>query len=153
MGQKPHAIFYEIAHIPLVIAYPAFAAQAGQRRKALTQTTDLMPTLLDLHGIKPPATVEGHSLMSLLKEDMPLREAAIYGIFGAATNITDGRYAYFRYPQDMTRQDLYEYTLMLMHLKTMFAVADLAQAELARGFNFTQGVPLLKVPARRNSKG
>jgi hypothetical protein len=35
----------------------------------------------------------------------------------------------------------------------MFAVADLAQAELARGFNFTQGVPLLKVPARRNAKG
>ena len=84
---------------------------------------------------------------------MPLREAAIYGMFGAATNITDGRYTYFRYPHDMTRQDLYEYTLMPMHLKSMFAVADLAQTELARGFNFTQGVPLLKVPARRNAKG
>jgi arylsulfatase A-like enzyme len=136
-----------------VIAHPSFTAQAGQRRQALTQTTDLMPTLLDLHGMKPPATVEGHSLMPLLAQDMPLREAAIYGMFGAATNITDGRYTYFRYPHDMTRQDLYEYTLMPMHLKSMFAVADLAQAELARGFNFTQGVPLLKVPARRNAKG
>ena len=152
-GKNRMPFFNEIAHIPLVIAHPAFAAQAGQRRQALTQTTDLMPTLLDVHGMKPPATVEGHSLMPLLAQDTPLREAALYGMFGAATNITDGRYTYFRYPHDMTRQDLYEYTLMPMHLKSMFAVADLAQAELARGFNFTQGVPLLKVPARRNAKG
>jgi arylsulfatase A-like enzyme len=152
-GKNRMPFFNEIAHIPLMIAHPAFAAQAGQRRQALTQTTDLMPTLLALHGVQPPTTVEGHSLLPLLEQDMPLREAAIYGMFGAATNITDGRYTYFRYPQDMTRQDLFEYTLMPMHLKSMFAVADLAQAELARGFNFTQGVPLLKVPARRNAKG
>jgi arylsulfatase A-like enzyme len=152
-GKNRMPFFNEISHIPLMIAHPAFAHKAGQRRQALTQTTDLMPTLLELHGVQAPATVEGHSLLALLEQDTKLRDAALYGMFGAGTNITDGRYTYFRYPQDMTKQDLYEYTLMPMHLKSMFAVADLAQAELARGFNFTQGVPLLKVPARRNAKG
>src|SRR3546814_14905186 len=53
----------------------------------------------------------------------------------------------------MTRQQLYEYTLMPMHLKSMFHVDDLRGAELAPPFAFTQGVPLLKVPARRNDRG
>jgi arylsulfatase A-like enzyme len=152
-GKNRMPFFNEISHIPLMIAHPAFAHKAGQRRQSLTQTTDLMPTLLALHGVDAPGTVEGHSLLPLLEQDTKLREAALYGMFGAGTNITDGRYTYFRYPEDMTKQDLYEYTLMPMHLKSMFAVSDLAQAELARGFNFTQGVPLLKVPARRNAKG
>ncbi|MCE2879077.1 MAG: sulfatase [Comamonadaceae bacterium] len=39
-GKNRMPFFNEIAHIPLVIAHPAFAAQAGQRRQALTQTTD-----------------------------------------------------------------------------------------------------------------
>jgi len=152
-GKNRMPFYNEISHIPLMVAHPAFAHKGGQRRQALTQTTDLMPTLLHLHGVGAPATAEGHSLLPLLEQDTKLRDAAIYGMFGAGTNITDGRYTYFRYPEDMTKQDLFEYTLMPMHLKSMFAVADLAQAELARGFNFTQGVPLLKVPARRNAKG
>jgi len=152
-GKNRMPFFNEIAHIPLLIAHPAFVAQAGQRRQALTQTIDLMPTLLDLHGVKIPETVAGHSLLPLLQSDQPIREAALYGMFGAGTNITDGRYTYFRYPEDMTRQMLYEYTLMPMHLKTLFHVDELRGAQLVPPFGFTQGVPLLKVPARRNSKG
>jgi hypothetical protein len=53
----------------------------------------------------------------------------------------------------MTRQMLFEYTLMPMHLKTLFHVDELRGAQLVPPFGFTQGVPLLKVPARRNSKG
>src|SRR5690606_16546906 len=60
---------------------------------------------------------------------------------------------YFLYPEDMTRQMLYEYTLMPMHLKSLFHVDELRGAQLAPPFSFTQGVPLLKVPARRNDKG
>ena len=48
---------------------------------------------------------------------------------------------------------LYEYTLMPMHLKSLFHVDELRGAQLAPPFSFTQGVPLLKVPARRNDSG
>jgi len=152
-GKNRMPFFNEIAHIPLVIHHPAFAHQAGQRRQALTQTIDLMPTLLAMHGVSAPATAQGHNLLPLLEQDHPVRQAALYGMFGAGTNITDGRYTYFRYPEDMTQQMLWEYTLMPMHLKTLFPVEELRGAELAPPFGFTQGVPVLKVPARRNAKG
>ena len=152
-GKNRMPFFNEIAHIPLMIHHPAHASQAGTRRRALTQTVDIMPTLLAIHGQQAPDTAEGHSLLPLLEQDTPLREAALYGMFGAGTNITDGRYTYFRYPEDMTRQMLYEYTLMPMHLKNMFHVDELRGAQLSPPLGFTQGVPLLKVPARRNVKG
>ena len=152
-GKNRMPFFNEIAHIPLVIHHPAFGHCAGQRRQALTQTTDLMPTLLALHGVAAPASAEGHNLLPLLEQDHAVREAALYGMFGAGTNITDGRYTYFRYPEDMTQQQLYEYTLMPMHLKNLFHVDELRGAQLSPPLGFTQGVPLMKVPARRNAKG
>ncbi|MFZ9136924.1 MAG: sulfatase [Hylemonella sp.] len=152
-GKNRMPFFNEIAHIPLVIHHPGFRHLAGQRRQALTQTIDLMPTLLAMHGVSAPATAQGHNLLPLLEQDHPVRQAALYGMFGAGTNITDGRYTYFRYPEDMTQQMLWEYTLMPMHLKTLFPVEELRGAELAPPFGFTQGVPVLKVPARRNAKG
>ncbi|MBV7485147.1 sulfatase [Bordetella sp. BOR01] len=152
-GKNRMPFYNEIAHIPLIIHHPDYASHAGERRQALTQTIDIMPTLLALHGVDVPPTCNGRSLLPLLKQDGPGREAALYGMFGAGTNITDGRYTYFLYPEDMTRQQLYEYTLMPMHLKTMFHVDDLRGAELSPPFAFTQGVPVLKVPARRNDRG
>lgn len=152
-GKNRMPFFNEIAHIPLLIHHPDQMRNAGRRRSALTQSTDIMPTLLDLHGIAPPPGVEGKSLLPLLQADGTIREAALYGMFGAGTNITDGRYTYFRYPEDMNAQMLYEYTLMPMHLKNLFHVDELRGAELVPPFGFTQGVPLLKVPARRNAKG
>ncbi|MDA1261014.1 MAG: sulfatase [Planctomycetota bacterium] len=152
-GKNRMPFFNEIAHIPLLMYHPAYARHGGQRRRSLTHTTDIMPTLLELFGLTPPATVEGRSLVPMMAEDAPVREAALYGMFGAGTNITDGRHTYFRYPEDMSKQDLYEYTLMPMHQKSLFPLEELRRATLVNDFGFTQGVPLLKVPARRNLKG
>lgn len=144
--------FYdEIAHIPLVIYHPEHAERAGERRNALSQTIDLMPTFLDWYDVEIPELVEGHSLNGVLAEDSQLREAAIFGMFGAATNITDGRYVYFRYPKDMTDQQLYEYTLMPMHQKVLFSVDELKGTQLTDAYAFSKGVPILKIPALRNT--
>ena len=152
-GKNRMPFFNEIAHIPFLVYHPDYAALGGQRRRALTQTTDLMPTFLDMFGIAPPATVEGHSLLPILEADRPLREAALFGMFGAGTNITDGRFTYFRYPPDMSKQQLYEYTIMPMHQKSFFPLDILRGAELVNDFRFAQGVPVLKVPGRRNADG
>ncbi|MGI9302066.1 MAG: sulfatase [Gammaproteobacteria bacterium] len=140
--------YEEVAHIPLMIHHPAHREMAGTRRRALTQTMDLMPTFLDLHGLAPPPEVQGHSLLPLLGEDIDLREAAIFGVFGSATNITDGRYTYFRYPRDMDEQDIYQYTLMTTQLKSRFPLAPLREATLAPPFGFSKGVPLLRIPTQ-----
>ena len=144
-------VFQEVAHIPLFIHHPAYQAHAGERRQALTQTMDLMPTLLDLHGLAAPKEVEGHSLLPLLGADTPIRDAVLYGHWGSAVNITDGIHTYFRYaPQDAPRQ-VFQYTLMPSHMATPFSVEELAAATLAAPFGFTKGVPLLKVPGIEKS--
>ena len=143
--------YNEIAHIPLLIYHPSFAHKGGERRQALTQTIDLMPTFLDMFGVTIPPHVEGKSLLPLLDADRPIREACIFGLFGSAVNVTDGRYVYFRYPTDVLAGDLFQYTLMPAHMKQLFSLDELREATLAPGFGFTKGAPLLKVPATPKS--
>ena len=124
--------FYnEIANIPMMIYHPDFAAQGGEIRGALTQTMDIMPTLLDLFGAPVPDTVEGKSLLSLLGRDRDHHEGVLYGVFGGAVNITDGRYTYFLYPPDMIAQEIFEYTLMPTHQRSFFEPDLLRQAQLS----------------------
>jgi len=143
--------YNEVAHIPLLVYHPDFRSQGGTRRSALTQTIDISATLLDVFGQPAPAENQGFSLLRVLASDAPLREAVLYGVFGSAVNITDGRHTYFRYPEDMLRHDLYQYTLMPMHMKEFFSVGELADATLVPPLPFSKGVPLLKVPSTPKS--
>jgi len=141
----------EVAHIPLFLHHPQAKDQAGTRRSDLTQTIDLMPTFLEIHGVDVPQHVTGHSLLPMLKGEQPIREAAIYGVFGSAVNVTDGDYSLFLYPPEMHREGLFQYTLMPMHMKELFAIEELKDAQLSPPQGFTKGVPLLKVPATPKS--
>ena len=112
-----------------------------------------MPTLLDLHGQAAGPHVCGRSLLPLMRgETDSVRNIALYGIFGGAINATDGDYSYFRYPADMEANPLYEYTLMPMHNRSLFTIEELAPATLHRGFDFTRGAPVLRLPARADAK-
>jgi arylsulfatase A-like enzyme len=147
-GKQRMPFFNEIAHIPMMIHLPDYPDSWGQRIDALTQAIDLSPTLLDIFGLEPCEDTLGSSMLPLItKEASSIRDLAIFGTFGAAINATDGRYTYFLYPEDMESKPLYEYTLMPTHQVQMFEVRELVDAELVRGFNFTKGVPVLKIPA------
>ena len=145
-------MYDEIAHTPLMIHHPDYQQYAGERRKELTQVIDLMPTILEIHGCPIPEEVQGHSLLASLAEDRKIRDFALYGIFGAATNVTDGRHTYFRYPADMENQELEEYTLLPLHVQEGFKAFEFAGAQLVEGFNFTRGYPLLKIPAHKDAR-
>jgi hypothetical protein len=45
----------------------------------------------------------------------------------------------------MMNQDLYQYTLMPMHMTKMFTVEELKSASLVPPFDFTKGVSLLRI--------
>jgi arylsulfatase A-like enzyme len=143
-------LYEEIAHIPLFVYHPE-KASGGQRRQALTQNIDIAPTILDIFGVKPPAETQGKSLLPLLDGDAPHRDSAIFGYFGGAINVTDGRFTYHRYPADLSTQELYQYTLMPTHIKSMFTTDELAATELAPPQAFTKGVPTLKIPVSERS--
>lgn len=150
-GKNIMPCYDEVAHIPLFVHHPAFAGEAGSRRRSLTQTTDVAATIEDVFGVAPPPACQGVSLLRLLREDAPVRSAAAYGVFGSAVNVTDGRYTYFRYPENLRAENFFQYTLMPTHMMERFSVGELQGATLAPPFGFSKGVPLLRVPATPKS--
>lgn len=150
-GKMRMPFYNEISHIPLITYHPDHADKAGETRDNLTHSTDIMPTLLDIHGVDIPKDVKGHSLLPMMAEDNSIRDACIYGLFGASVNITDGRYTYFLYPPDINDQELYEYTLMPTHMRTYFAVDEFEGMTLTRPFDFTKNTSTLKIQARMGS--
>jgi arylsulfatase A-like enzyme len=151
-GKNRMPFYDEISRIPLMIWHPDMASVGGSHRVGLTQTIDLAPTILDMFGLEPPAETLGRSLLPLLEADKKIREVGLYGIFGGATNVTDGRYTYFRYPADLFAQELYEYTLLPVHMHGPFEPAEFEGARLVDPFDFTKGLPMLRLPARRDAK-
>jgi arylsulfatase A-like enzyme len=117
---------------------------------ALTQAIDIAPTVLDLFGVARPREMEGHNLMPA-SGPVSRREAAIFGYFGGAVNVTDGRYTYHRFPADLRRQEIYQYTVMPTHIYALFTPEELAGASLAEPFDFTKGARLLRVPVIERS--
>ncbi|MGH7102419.1 MAG: sulfatase-like hydrolase/transferase [Acetobacteraceae bacterium] len=149
-GKNRPPFFNEIAHIPLLFHHPD---GVPDHRLALTQTIDLMPTILDLFGVPIPPEVRGHSLLPLLAADRALRSAVLFGQFGGATNITDGRFAWLVYPPSDAPDPLFHYTLMPMHMRSFFEPAELAAATLHPPFDFTHGMPVLKIPVLTEASG
>jgi arylsulfatase A-like enzyme len=151
-GKNLQPYYEEISHIPLIVHHPAFAAQAGERRQELTQTYDLMPTILDAFGIAPPVEVQGRSVFAAMRGEGGGREVGIFGMFGGPVGATDGRYAYYLYPEDLYAPGLHEYTLMPMHIRSMMTAAELSTAELVRGFGFTKEMPIMRIDALRDAR-
>lgn len=145
-GKNLAPVYDQIARVPLIVWHPDHADKGGQRRQSLTQVTDLMPTILEWFGQPIPAEVTGRSLTPVLAGDTPIRSSAIYGYFGAACNITDGHHTWLCYPESLDATGLHEYTLMPTRFGRMFTPEELRGAELAPPFNFTKGVPVLKLP-------
>lgn len=104
-------VYNELAHIPFMIHLPG-SEMAGKRINALTQNIDLMPTILSYFKIDTPETVLGTNLIPVMQKDTPTRDSIIYGWFGKAVNVTDGRYTYFRAPVSEDNQPCYLYGAM-----------------------------------------
>ena len=139
--------YQEISHIPLMIAHPAFSDQAGTRRSALTSAIDIMPTLADLFAADCPPEAQGQSLVPLLEQDSVGHETVLSGIFGGPMLISDGRYAFHYRPKWLDSTNLNEYRLLPMHMRGPFSVQELRQMELVEPFEFTKGIPVLKIKA------
>ncbi len=139
--------YQEIAHIPLFIHHPDHAGAAGSARDTLSQTPDLMPTFLDAFGCDIPEAVRGRSLLPVLRDPTVVNhESVIFGYFGGAINVTDGRYAYFRYPENLLDQALYQYTLIPSHMRQHFLRDEMANARLVSDLAYAGGYTVMQIP-------
>jgi arylsulfatase A-like enzyme len=59
------SVYGELINVPLIIRWPAGVARA-RVVDDLVQTIDIMPTMLELSGLTPPAEVQGQSLRPFL---------------------------------------------------------------------------------------
>ena len=62
---KAGDLMEEVMHIPLVIRMPGVAG--GLKNESLVSNMDLVPTVLEAAGLKPPSYMDGQSLVPLLK--------------------------------------------------------------------------------------
>jgi arylsulfatase A-like enzyme len=135
--------YEEISHIPFLLHVPGAATVNACDH--LTQSIDVMPTILDLFGVSKPPEVTGHSILPALDGEV-VRQTAVFGYFGGGVNITDGRYTYFLFPDDLQAEPLFQYTLMPTHMTSFFSSEELRAAQQVPAFDFTKGMPVMKVP-------
>lgn len=152
-GKMRMPYYEEISHIPLMIHDPRHPHTSGARSNALTQTPDIMPSLLGLHGVQPPEETTGIDLESIISGCSDIsRDVVIFGLFGGPIGITDGTHALYHYPPDLYADGLREYTLAPSHMDEFFTTEELRTAELSPGFDFTKGIPVLSIAALPNAK-
>lgn len=147
-GKNRMPYYTEISRIPLMVWHPDHPAEAGMRRDILTQTPDLMPTILDLHGIAIPQEVRGRSILPALSAVGPGHKTVMFGQFGGPIALSDGRYLMFRFPENVTAEGLSEYTLSPVHMSSAFTTAELQDMTLASPFDFTKNVQTLRIAAK-----
>jgi arylsulfatase A-like enzyme/Flp pilus assembly protein TadD len=114
-GESSHGyfIYQSTQRVPLVMRAPG--GPKGRRRPERVSLIDLMPTILDLTGVKTPPRVEGSSLRAALEGGRPPeRERALYVESLVATQfrcaplnaLVEGRWKYIRAP----KPELYDLT-------------------------------------------
>ncbi len=136
----------EMVRIPLFVKMPG-GTYAGEKREQLTQNIDLMPTILAHHGCEAPERVKGKNLFSYALEDPGNggRKQVIYGWFGRAVNVSDGRYTYFKAPKDRANKPCYQYTAMPATLGRYYGEEYADVMEMGRYLPYTN-YPVYRIP-------
>lgn len=78
----------QVTHVPMMIHHPR-RSWGGRRIKGFVQHPDLMPTILDIAGIKAPSRVTGESLRPLIEASASSKRATVitgWGEHGAVRN-------------------------------------------------------------------
>jgi len=126
-GEAGHGFFIydSTLHIPLIIRPAGGRAGPDGTVKGQVSLVDLMPTVLDMMGLKSPASVQGRSLTPLFSK-RTIRDAAIYSEsfvpelqFGwsALRSLRLGRYKYIGAP----KPELYDVARDPAETKNLYA--------------------------------
>jgi arylsulfatase A-like enzyme len=105
---RKRSAFEGSARVPLAIRFPrGWPLAQARRRRDLVELMDIMPTLLDACGIAIPETVEGRSVMPLLRGENRSWRTYLHGecsrletLNSGMQYLTDDRWKYIYYPGD-----------------------------------------------------
>lgn len=112
IGKNDPPVYDILARTPLMVWHPD-SDREGEHVDGLTSAVDLYPTILEALGVKVPNQTHGRShLPVILGERDDHRDWALYGYWGATTNITDGQYTY-HHPNRGNEPPLNHSTMMI----------------------------------------
>ena len=102
-------------NVPMIVRWPAslgLKASRGQVRRELAELRDVFPTFLDAAGLPRPASVEGMSLLEILRgkpgrKMLDLEHASCYAAKDGWVALMDQRYKYI-YFEHTGRQQLFD---------------------------------------------
>ena len=84
----------DLVRIPLIIRHPD-GIGAGERKKALVETTEIFPTILDFLNQRIPPKVHGKSLLPLMSGEVEsIRDYAYCGHFKRNWRVSDHEWAF-----------------------------------------------------------
>ncbi|MFC1734659.1 sulfatase [Candidatus Hydrogenedentota bacterium] len=90
----------DVSKIVCMVRHPK-GLGAGKASNAIVQTPDLMPTVLELLEVDGPDTVQGESMLPLLKEETDSqRDFAYIGRFGDVWAIKNQKWSLIKYFKD-----------------------------------------------------
>lgn len=138
--------YNELAAIPLMVKHPG-NKRKGERSENVTQNIDIMPTILDYFGVRIPADVRGVSWKPIFEGKPNGKTTALYGAHGITVNITDGKYTYFRAPNEQNTP-LFEYGAIPTTIRHYLGESNPNEIEMGRYFERTN-YPMYKVPIKR----
>ena len=145
LGKNACHTWNELAHIPLLVHLPG-GARAGERRRQLTGSIDLFPTLVEFFGADTEHAIHGRSLLDVAKRNAPPKhEAVIFGWYGKTVNVTDGQHVYFRGPASRDNSPLYQYFLMPTEYHHRMSADRMKDAEFGSFLPYVD-IPVLRVP-------
>ena len=91
------SVYEHSMRCPLIIAGPG--VPKGSSTEAFTYLYDLLPTICQLTGAKPPADLDGHSLLSVAKgERESVRDSVFLPYSGSMRSVRDERWKLIKYP-------------------------------------------------------
>lgn len=94
--QHGFAPYAEVAHVPLILRLPPMLQPPVTDIDAPVGLVDIMPTLLELAAIEPPAGLQGRSLVPLLRGRKPRLEP-VYSNGAGAVAVRVPRYTLLRF--------------------------------------------------------
>ncbi|MBD3239198.1 MAG: sulfatase-like hydrolase/transferase [Chitinivibrionales bacterium] len=77
MVKKDLVLLDSLLHVPFFISWPR-TLRARDEREAIIEEVDVLPTLLELAGVKPPLGVQGVSFAPLLRGEHAGHKDAVY---------------------------------------------------------------------------
>ena len=163
MGEHGHwqktTLFENAARVPLIIAGPG-TKSAGQSTTTPAEMIDFYPTLAELCGLRPPKSLSGVSLVSVLKDVTSQPRTSALTQYANGYSIRTSRYRYTEwgkagsqgaelYDHDSDPQEMVNLANRREHKTTAVRLSKLLRARIAAAIRPPKGVRQIHFSNRR----